>query len=412
MSLFSIVMPTRNRARLLRQSLQSARWQTFDDYEIVVSDNNSVDETEQVVRECGDARVRYVRTGRDLSMRDSWEFAITQARGEFVTVLPDDDAVSPGLLAKAAGVLRTRDTDLVQWTGATYFDSSWLDPAQRNTLLVPTFTRRVVELDSRETLRGLFALRGDRFPTPANSACRAAILRKVFDAKGHLFYGYCPDHSGSCVMLSQVPRYLFLDEVLSIGGATQQSIGMTGRHSRGEIFMRAAREHEQGMEKVDVPLTLETPGNYYGRTLLLLKQAMPAEFADYEVGWAEYFALIDQELSNYEHAGDNVLEERAELESVLAAQPEVLRQAVVQLIRDEGRLRITQAPVVDCASAGLGNILDCARYVESLRVSLRGVTKGLVLSLFRGRRGLRVARALGRIGERCGLGERGPRWRT
>ena len=42
-------------------------------------------------------------------------------------------------------------------------------------------------------------------------------------------------------------------------------------HSRGAAFMRAAREHEEGMLKVDVPLMLETPGDYYGRTLLLLK---------------------------------------------------------------------------------------------------------------------------------------------
>lgn len=410
MSMFSIVMPTRNRAGLLRQALRSAANQTFDDYEIVVSDNNSVDETEKVVRECGGARVRYIRTGRDLSMRDSWEFAITQARGEYVTVLPDDDAVSPRLLEKAAGVLNDRDTNLVQWTGATYFDGSWVERERRNTLLVPTFTRRVVELDSRETLRGLFGLRGDRFPTPANSACRRTILQRVLETKGHLFYGYCPDHSGSCVMLSQMDRYVFLDEVLSVGGATAQSIGMTGRHSRGATFMRAAREHEQGMLQVDVPLLLETPGDYYGRTLLLLKQAMPVEFAEYEVDWVQYFALIHHELGNYEDTGDDVRSERAEFARGLDVQPEAVRLAVAEAIHAESRRRFTRARAVDCAAHGIADILDCVRYVEALPVTLRGATKGLVLSLFRGRRGLRVARTIGRIGELCGLGVRGQRW--
>jgi glycosyltransferase involved in cell wall biosynthesis len=40
---FSIVMPTRDRAHLLKFALQSALSQTFDDYEILVSDNHSTD---------------------------------------------------------------------------------------------------------------------------------------------------------------------------------------------------------------------------------------------------------------------------------------------------------------------------------------------------------------------------------
>ena len=48
--LFSVVIPTRNRGHLLRHALHTALNQTFDDYEIVVSDNNSSDATPQVTR--------------------------------------------------------------------------------------------------------------------------------------------------------------------------------------------------------------------------------------------------------------------------------------------------------------------------------------------------------------------------
>jgi glycosyltransferase involved in cell wall biosynthesis len=67
MPLFSIVIPTRNREHLLRYALQSALDQTFEDYEIVVSDNFSDASTYRIVQELADGRVRYVRTDKTLS---------------------------------------------------------------------------------------------------------------------------------------------------------------------------------------------------------------------------------------------------------------------------------------------------------------------------------------------------------
>ena len=46
---FSIVIPTRSRAKLLRYAIMSALHQTFDDYEVIVSNNDSQDDTEAVV---------------------------------------------------------------------------------------------------------------------------------------------------------------------------------------------------------------------------------------------------------------------------------------------------------------------------------------------------------------------------
>ena len=90
--LFTIVMPTRNRGELLRNSLQTALNQSFTDYEIVVCDNNSVDNTAQVVRELAHPRLRYVKSEVSLSMPDNWEYAWGHARGEYIMYLCDDDA--------------------------------------------------------------------------------------------------------------------------------------------------------------------------------------------------------------------------------------------------------------------------------------------------------------------------------
>lgn len=407
---FSIVMPTRNRAHLLKSALQTALAQTFDDYEILVSDNNSTDDTRRVAHELGDGRVRYIRTGADLSMRDSWEFALMQAEGEYVTVLPDDDAISSRLLERMDSVVTQRGAELVQSTGGTYFDGSWPEREQRHTLTVPTFTRRVVELDSEGTLQGLFSFRGDRFPTPANSVCRRTLLERILEKRGHLFYGYCPDHSGACVVLAEVKSYLFLDEVLSVGGATASSTGMVGRRERGEIFVRAMVEHEQNVERVEIPLDVPTQIGYYAKTLVLLQRALAESLGRFEIDWVRYFALCHCELEGHERLGLDVKEEKRELARVLAAQSAAVRAAVHEAITEEQRGRVTQAAVIDCASEGISDILGCVRYIDSLPMTIRGIAKSGVLSVFRGRRGLRIARKIGRIGELCGLGGRRRGW--
>ena len=402
---FSIVIPTRNRSKLLISALRSALEQEFEDYEIVVSDNFSSDETREVVEDAASRRVRYVRTDRSLAMPESWEFALSHARGEYVTVLPDDDAISSRLLATVDLVLKKRSVPLLQWTGANYFDRSWPDPARRETLLVPTFTRRLVDLDSEGALRALFGLRGDRFPTLANSVCSRAVLGQLLERYGHLFYGYCPDHSGACVMLSQLDSYLYLDEILSVGGATLQSSGMTGRYNREGGFAQYIREFGSQQALTRVPLKMPLVMNILAETLLEVREALGGRLKAYALDWTEYFVQYHFELQGLERVTGGLGKEREELEQVLKRQPEPLQQAVRAAVDDVEKRRVTLPKVIDCETLGLQDILACVRYVDSLSVSARGLAKSMVLSAFGGRRGFRVARQIGRLAERCGLGK-------
>lgn len=58
----TVVIPTYNRARLLSISLASALAQDYPDFQVIVLDNASSDDTEQVVRSFADSRVTYSRT--------------------------------------------------------------------------------------------------------------------------------------------------------------------------------------------------------------------------------------------------------------------------------------------------------------------------------------------------------------
>ena len=90
---FSIVIPTFNRSELFPYAVRSVLNQTFNDFEIVLSDNCSGDDTPQVARQFTDARFKYVQTPRHYTIADAWEFARSQARGTLVIMLADDDTL-------------------------------------------------------------------------------------------------------------------------------------------------------------------------------------------------------------------------------------------------------------------------------------------------------------------------------
>src|SRR5204863_7515060 len=100
------VIPTRERAETLQYSLRTCVEQGFDDYEIVVCDNCSSPATREVVEACTSPRVRYVRADRPLAMSANWELAVSHARGEYVTVLGDDDGLMPYALRELDALAR------------------------------------------------------------------------------------------------------------------------------------------------------------------------------------------------------------------------------------------------------------------------------------------------------------------
>src|SRR5438128_8472362 len=88
---FSLVIPTRDRASTLPFTLRTCLALEFDDFEIVVADNGSSDQTREIVENAGDRRIRYFRSPEPLAMSDSWDFALSHASGEYVLLLGADD---------------------------------------------------------------------------------------------------------------------------------------------------------------------------------------------------------------------------------------------------------------------------------------------------------------------------------
>ena len=92
--LVTIAIPTYNRANsYLKYSLQSASKQTYQNIEIIVSDNCSKDNTEEVVRNVNDPRIIYFRQSTNIGPNRNQNFCLEQAKGDYYLQLHDDDMI-------------------------------------------------------------------------------------------------------------------------------------------------------------------------------------------------------------------------------------------------------------------------------------------------------------------------------
>jgi glycosyltransferase involved in cell wall biosynthesis len=103
----SVVLPVYNGANFLAESLEALLGQTYEDFELIISDNASNDETADIcqryVRQ--DSRIRYIRQPHNIGLSPNHNFVIRQARGELVKMASHDDLYARDLLKRCIDAL-------------------------------------------------------------------------------------------------------------------------------------------------------------------------------------------------------------------------------------------------------------------------------------------------------------------
>ena len=98
--LVSVIVPTFNRSTFLRAALDSLFRQTLGDFEIIVVDDGSQDETAVVLKSIADVRLRVVTHSSNRGIAHARNSGLRAARGKYVAWLDSDDLSRPNRLAK------------------------------------------------------------------------------------------------------------------------------------------------------------------------------------------------------------------------------------------------------------------------------------------------------------------------
>lgn len=136
----SICIPAYKGAPVLAATIESVLAQTFADFELVIIDDNSPDDTASLVAGYADPRIRFLRNPSNLGPQGNWNRCLAEARGTYFKLLPQDDLLAPDCLALQVGVLE-RDVDrqialvfsareIIGPTGKVVFRRGYADAAE------------------------------------------------------------------------------------------------------------------------------------------------------------------------------------------------------------------------------------------------------------------------------------------
>lgn len=171
--LFSIVLPTYNRAHMLPGALATVAGQTFGDYEVLIVDDGSVDETPEMIKEwCKDKRFKYTRVPKNIGNMACRNMALEMAAGTWITNIDSDDFWTLDRLQRFAEFFKARPK------AGFVFSDGWLHRYDR--LIGTAFPRGMVIEEGK--VPGHYAVGEEFLPYLTTNL---AIPRALYKKYGH-----------------------------------------------------------------------------------------------------------------------------------------------------------------------------------------------------------------------------------
>ncbi len=142
MSQVSVIIPTYNRVKLLNNSVASVLSQTYRDFELLVIDDCSTDNTSDFLSNIADKRVRCIKNTSNKGITATRNIALSNANGKYIAFLDDDDEWMPDKLEKQINLMENSSKGLgCIYTGCNLVDA---EDNRFNQTTVPHYRIRIL----------------------------------------------------------------------------------------------------------------------------------------------------------------------------------------------------------------------------------------------------------------------------
>ncbi len=244
---FSIIIPCRNAGETLLYTLKTCLNQTYQgEYEILVSDNSDMSwekdtPTYRICQEIQSAKIRYIRTPRNLPLAKNFEYAYLHSCGEFLISMGADDGILPWALEELDSIIMEYpDQPVLLWHEAFY---KWADvdarimggggkailqvnhPYMKNSPNINSY-------NAGELLRKSFETYGVLYYMPQvyhNCGIRREYMQSIYEKCGALWAGGQQDIFMAVVNSILQKNIFMIENLFTITGISNNSIGANAR---------------------------------------------------------------------------------------------------------------------------------------------------------------------------------------
>lgn len=307
MARYSIVVPTLNRAHLLKGTLRSLALLDHDSFEVIISNNSSVDDTEDVASTFvqSDRRFKYIKTPRKLCMSDHWEFALKAVTGDYFLYVGDDDSFDRNILRVLDHYLKDGSVEGIYWRQAVYYYETWFLKEYAGKLYIPKYSGEKRLMPSADAIARMFDIDFySTFPIGTSFCFKTSIVRSIVERFEAFFLRPFPDYTSTAMYLPSIEQYLLIDMPLSVMGKSQDSNAAAIANGPKERIQQFIREHD-GELYPHVPLNYHVIVNGEVESVKAAQVRRDPDLAAYDFDWARYFRVMYDHLLHSAEVLDN-----------------------------------------------------------------------------------------------------------
>jgi glycosyltransferase involved in cell wall biosynthesis len=282
---YSIIIPSLNSENFLSVTLPLILRSNCDNFEVIVSNNNSSDGTSAYLEKIQDPRVIKVRPQIRLSMQEHYEFALSHARGEWINLLGADDFPLPTMFSEMDKLLsKSPSADIVTWT-RSYFFWPGVEEIYGDVRLSYTELKTQRKKSSQRTF--VLALLGQHqiLDLPQLYTCSFVSARLIGEIKkngGGCFYtDSIPDIYSSVELLLTSSSFIRIAYPLTLVGSSKTSLGSGERiyldhelnNSTKQNLLSEQTDKELHMQKISPYFLLDCYLSYVAKHSLEIRKS-------------------------------------------------------------------------------------------------------------------------------------------
>lgn len=314
MEKYTVIIPTRDRAETLSATIRTCLRQTYPNFEIIVSDNCSEDNTKDIVQSFNDQRIKYINPGKRLSMSGNFEYSLRHITEGFVMFIGSDDGLMPDAIEYVDSIVQKFKVDAVSGMLATYVWPEFPDKS-----IAGNFTfgglRDDIELrNSAEWVQRTISFNAPYCFELPNLYC-GFVNKKIIDKayiNGQYFRSITPDAYSAFVTALFIDEYAFSHKPFCIAGASAKSNGASNLNPKGDT-----KESVKFFSENDISLSLGfiKCASYevtLGEAFVQAKNAFPMESKSYQL---DYKSMLRKSIENANEKTKSEVHEAVEIMS-------------------------------------------------------------------------------------------------
>jgi glycosyltransferase involved in cell wall biosynthesis len=293
----SLVIPTRERAETLKYTIQTALNQKLQEYEVIVSDNFSQDNTKAVVDGFNDNRLKYINTMQRVSMTENFNFGVSHAKGDYIIIIGDDDGMMPNAVEELCKFIETHPSMLYTWPRHIY---NWPSKDKESKLERIGEASATITINLHEKLRGTLKrglLLNSTMPNTYHSATHRSVFERIKNETGRYHQTTNPDE----FMLFVLPVFcecaVNIGKSLTVDGHSPKSNSGSFIHAKKKTKKnedaevdKFIKEHSNHKLHPSIPSGFPKTVSFVLDTFLVARDLYPKFYKVYRVNYSAMWA--------------------------------------------------------------------------------------------------------------------------